>query len=64
MDQENVKKAILDCVRKKDHVSYVEIEEIFRKCSFDYEGDLELCSAICSEVIFWSGWNIISHAIP
>jgi hypothetical protein len=57
MKLEKVKQVVLEYIRENERVSYVEIENIFKKCGFDYEGNLDLVNANCNMVIFWGGWS-------
>lgn len=54
---EQIKNAILDYIKTHEGTSYVEIENLFNKLGFKWEGDYCLCSEKNKNVIYWSGWN-------
>src|SRR5699024_10107605 len=53
----DIKTRIIDYMRKKPGVTYVEIEHIFDEHGFDWKGHHVMCSEINQNVIFWDGWN-------
>lgn len=57
MDKQELKKAVLDYIRKNNDVSYAELQWLFDRLEFDYRGEFEIYSPVNENVIFWCGWN-------
>lgn len=57
MSKEELKEIICDYVKERGHVTYVEIENIFKKYGFDYKGDFAQSIKDNPKVFFWIGWN-------
>lgn len=57
MDKQTLKTAVLEYIRKKDEVSYAELQWLFNRLGFDYRGEFEIYSPVNENVIFWCGWN-------
>ncbi len=57
MDKQEIKKRVLDYIRKNDSVSYAELQWLFNEMNFNYRGEFEIYSPVNEMVLFWSGWN-------
>jgi len=53
----DIKAEVYRFIKNNEGTSYVELENLFTSLGFDWEGDLEIYSDVCSNVIFWTGWN-------
>lgn len=53
----DIKAEVYRFIKNNEGTSYVELENLFTSLGFDWKGDLEICSDVCSNVIFWTGWN-------
>ncbi len=53
-----IKQKIVEKILKDDHVSFVEIEKIFKEEGFDFEGDQTLLPVKQENLIIWGGWNV------
>lgn len=54
---ENIKRKILEYIKSNGSVSYAELEYLFEKIGYNYQGSLLTCSDMDRNVIFWGGWN-------
>lgn len=54
----NVKAEVLKYIKNNEGTSYAELEHLFNKLGFNWQGDLEIYSDKCDNVIFWTGWNL------
>ncbi|MFD1126272.1 hypothetical protein ACFQ22_13065 [Lentilactobacillus raoultii] len=52
-----VQQSIMDYVSQHDETSFVEIEQIFDNCGFEWQGNQQIASSQCMCLWFWSGWN-------
>lgn len=57
MKKEEMKAEVLKFIREKEHVSYVEIEELFEQNHYAYKGEIMACADQCEHVVFWSDWS-------
>ena len=57
VDKQELKKSVLDYIRKNNDVSYAELQWLFNRLGFDYRGKFEIYSPVNDNVIFWCGWN-------
>lgn len=62
-ERENIKKEIINLIKKSESISFVQIEEIFSSFNFDYHGDDALCYTNYPTIIIWCGWNMDAHNI-
>lgn len=53
----DIKAEVYRFIKNNEGTSYVELENLFTSLGFDWKGDLEIYSDVCSNVIFWTGWN-------
>jgi len=44
-------------IKENEGTSYVKLEYLFTRLGFEWQGDLEIYSDVCDNVIFWTGWN-------
>lgn len=53
-----MKNIILKFIReKKGSVSFIEIENLFKKHNFDYKGNCVLRSPFNEHIVIWEGWS-------
>ena len=52
-----MKHILLNYINKKGNVSFVEIEELFEKHSYNYKGDYILKLNGYDNIVMWDGWN-------
>ncbi len=57
MKQKDIVVKILQYIKKEDHVSFLEIERLFKSVGFPYKGSLPLCSDTDENILYWNGWN-------
>lgn len=53
----NVKAEVLKYIKNNEGTSYAELEYLFDRLGFNWKGDLEICSDVNDNVVFWAGWN-------
>ena len=53
----DIKAEVYQFIKNNEGTSYVELENLFTSLGFYWKGNLEICSDVCSNVIFWTGWN-------
>lgn len=53
----SIKTDVLNFIKNHKGTSYVELESLFDKLGFEWRGNLETCSDVCDNVIYWYGWN-------
>jgi len=53
----DIKEEVYQFIKNNEGTSYVELENLFTRLGFYWKGYLEICSDVCSNVIFWTGWN-------
>lgn len=52
-----IQKKIMAYIDQHDETSFVELENIFDDCSFDWCGNQRIASSECNNLWFWTGWN-------
>lgn len=57
MKREEIKKKIIDYINMFNHVTYVELQNLFDEIGYDYRGNLDIISEKCDHVLFWCNWN-------
>lgn len=57
MEKKEIKKIVLDYIKKNGSASYAELQWLFEQNSYNYKGNLMSCSDVCEHVIFWADWN-------
>jgi len=53
----DIKAEVYRYIRENEGTSYVELENLFTRLGFNWKGNLEICSDVNENVIFWAGWN-------
>ena len=53
----DIKAEVYRYIRENEGTSYVELENLFTRLGFNWQGNLEICSDVNENVIFWAGWN-------
>ena len=53
----DIKAEVYRYIRENEGTSYVELENLFTRLGFYWQGNLEICSDVNDNVIFWTGWN-------
>ena len=48
---------IIDKIMRNSQVTFVEIEEIFDECGFDYKGEYAIRLGQYKNVYLWAGWS-------
>lgn len=56
MNREEMKQIIYDYVKAKQNVSYVELENLFERYEYPYEGNI-IYKQADNEVMLWDGWT-------
>jgi hypothetical protein len=57
MKQKEIIVKVLQHIQKEGHVTFLEIERLFKMGGFPYKGSLPLCSASDENILYWNGWN-------
>lgn len=59
MKKEEIERRVFDKLNDRNGTSFVEIEEIFERNGFDYNGNQLICTTVSAEhnIFFWAGWN-------
>jgi hypothetical protein len=52
-----LKYKIIDYVREHPGTSFVEIERVFEKCGFDFDGERGIYSPLFPNIVLWGNWN-------
>ncbi len=52
-----IKEEVYKFIKEHEGTSYVELEELFNRLGFNWQGNLEICSDVNDNVVFWAGWN-------
>lgn len=55
--KQEVKKAVLEYIKKRSGVTYVEIEKVFDRMGFDWRGNGTTNLTGFYNIIIWDGWN-------
>lgn len=63
MTREQIKAEVLAYIKEHPGTSYVEIEQVFDRCGFDWKGELESYAGANEAIVFWVGWNIEAFKI-
>lgn len=59
MKKDKIKQELLNVINEKGSLSFVELEDLFKKFDFDYEGNLQFTISRKNEysVVIWAGLN-------
>lgn len=53
-----MRNTILNFVKGKKYITFVDLEHLFKEHGIDYKGDYGLCSSPEYEhILYWTGWN-------
>lgn len=55
--KQEVKQAVLEYIKKRSGVTYVEIEKVFDRMGFDWRGDTGMVCHHGKNILFWDGWT-------
>lgn len=61
--KELLKSKIIDYISENEGTSFVEIEDIFEECGFDYAGDYVITHSKYPSIIYWINWSEEAIAI-
>lgn len=60
MNQIEMELKLVDYLNQNNHVSFVEIERLFRENQFDYEGDRSIVINNNINLLIWDNWNDVA----
>lgn len=60
MNQKEMERKLVAYINQNNHVSFVDIERLFRENQFAYEGDRAIIINNDNNLLIWEGWNDIA----
>ena len=62
MNRDEIKRALIEIIKKEEWLPFIEIEEIFKKNKYDYKGENALFMPNADgsnneNIVIWNGWN-------